>query len=333
MSLASAFLSLYPEQRAFSPVSLQAVLAALAYGATGKQMQSLFQELNISSYEQALQLLENIKEILSGPEIRGETALFFDQTKGDIETSYYSALSPMVYMGQVDFSNPTQAASLLNQWVETNAGFSNFFSSGDLFGLILVIANALHFKDTWVNQFDPNLTQEENFTSLNGTAKSLPMMHQTKNMQYIQSSSLEAVKLSFKNGAEAIFVMGPSPNESFPENLSLKEDKVILGLPRFTIEKEIDLKPLFEKAGLSSLFEFDFARITPDLVKVDKGMQKVQVVFNEEGAEVKVVTYVGMRQTAIAPSSKPIKITFNRPFHFRIVKGEKIIVEGFYNGE
>ena len=329
MSLEAVHARNQPQERLISPVSLVGVLAALGFGASGQALQDLLRVSNFTNREQFLTLARQVKETLTGPEIQGETALAFDRNVSVINPEYYQALSPYVYMAQVDFDRPVEAVQIINQWIERYSGFRDVLSPQDVANAVLVIVNALRFKDQWTDQFEQSATQPQPFTRLDGQRVEVPMMTQLKSMGYIQGS-VTAVRKTFENGAVAEFAMGLRPDEPFTDKLNYQYDKVKLYLPRFTIERDIDVDQLLVQAGLGSLRGNNYHNINPD-VSMTNIKQRVYVRVDEVGAEVRAVTYATFALASISIQQGPPVIRFDRPFHFRISKHGQVIASGFYN--
>lgn len=331
MSVESAYARSRPTERVFSPVSLDGVFAALGYGATQQTLQDLLRYYGFNNREQFLTLEQQIKQALTGRSIQGDTALAFDKSASIVNPDYYQALTPYVYIAAVDFSNPVQAAAMINQWIEQKSGFRNVIDPRAVAYAVLVIVNTLRFKDDWVDKFEKSSTKPDRFTKLDGSRVQVPMMYQNKSMSYIQGP-LTGIRKQFTDGATAEFVMGLPPDAVFTQELNYQYGKVDLYLPRFEIEKDIDIDTLLAAAGLGSVMSQNYGYIN-NLAIPSEIKQRVYIRVDEEGAEVRVVTPVMIALPAITmPPPTPV-IRFDRPFHFRIIKNGQVLARGFYNAE
>ena len=330
MSLVQVYSKLYPGERAISPISIYAVLSALGYGASGMAEQQLLRFFGFNNRQQFLQLLGKINSVISGPGIKGGNAIFFDEQYSTINPEYYHSIAKHMFLARSDFSNSEQAAYEINKWIEINSGLSNVIPR-EVFNpsLKIIVANALWFKDEWINPFSEEDTHSDNFTQENGKIVQVQMMTQTDRLECYDQNGITAIKMSFKNGAYAEFIMG-----QLPEHLQYRQEKVELHLPRFTAEQDLNLNDLFKALGLDGLYNPGFLNISPrgDLF-VSQARQKLYARFDEKGAEVKVVTYTGVAMMSM-PSApvRPKIIRFDRPFRYRIMKDDMEIIYGWYNG-
>lgn len=337
MSIVQVYSQSKPTERAISPASIDAVLAALGYGASGPGLQQLMQLYGFTDRQQFLQLLQRITQAMSGQDIRGGNAIFFNRPYSVVHPEYYQAVANYMYLSQSDFSNPAQAAQEINGWIERNSGLPDVipmmvFQNPDL---RMIVANALWFKDDWVNKFQKSNTQADNFTRQNGQVARVPMMYQQCSLDWYDDGRVTAVKLDFEHGSHAEFVMGLPGNTAITGNLQYQHGDVQLSLPRFEAEQNIDLMPLLRVARLEGLFNdgFGFISLRNDL-GVSSGAQKLLARFDEQGAEVKVATYAGIALPMCAmPTQQPKVIRFDRPFHYRILKNGISIIEGWYDAE
>lgn len=336
MSITQAYAQINPKERAISPASITAVLAALGYGASGPAQQQLMQFYGFNNREQFLSLLQGVTQMMKGEDIKGGNALFFDSKYSVVKPEYYQAVSPYIALAQFSVDNPVQSHQEINGWIERNSGLPNVIPM-DVFNdpnLRMIVANAMWFKDDWENQFQKSNTQVSNFTRQNSQIVKVPMMYQKKTMEWYDANAITAIRMNFKHGAHAEFIMGIPGNTAISGTVQYQHGEVELYLPRFEAEQEINLMSLFQAAGLQGLFVDGFGYIDlKNQLVVSAGGQKLLARFDEQGAEVKVATYVGLMLPTIAMPRQNKIIRFDRSFHYRIIKNNLSIIEGWYDGE
>jgi len=327
-SLWTAYTNQFPEERAISLPSALQVVAILAYGATGQTLEEFKRVLGVTDQEQFLQILASTKQALTGPDLKTVNMFVFDQVKSLLSTPFYEKVAPYAVMAGLNIRDP-QTLVMINNWIAQNTGFLNLLTPSDISGDV-IIANALWFSDAWTSPFSKEDTKDEWFTRLNGQESIVPMMHKEFTLEH---SGDKAVRLPLRNGAIAEFVMGLDPKQRI-SSLEYKSEKVRLYLPRFSIEQTIDLFALLKAAGLQAIAQPDYQRMlqSGNPLYIERMKQKIYVRFDEEGAEVKALTYTNMVQLSAIAFVPPVPvIRFNRPFHFRILKANQAIVEGFFN--
>jgi serpin B len=102
-------------------------------------------------------------------------------------------------------------------------------------------------------------------------------------------------------------------------NTAFVEQKVIVGLPKFTLEYETNLNSVLSNMGMPTMFSnfADLSKISPPAGKLKVGFvkQNTFVAIDEKGTEAAAVTTIGIELT-----SAPIMPEFicNRPFVFFI---------------
>ena len=313
--------------RGISPVGITALQNVLALGSSGALRQKVLRE---KSDAQRVQELEKIKALANSPELKSAYGLFFD-IEAKPSGVFYAKVEKLATIAVSDFTGePVKSVDLLNQWVENKSGLVNVFDARDVQFSLLIAAHALWFKDSWQNPFDKDMTHSAQFTKANQTSIMHDFMQRTGSMQYFGGNTIQALKLPFANGAYAEFVLGLGANEEFSldKRFDYISRQIELHLPKFTGAFNNDLKdlPIFNEArSPGNLNEM----VGNPNAKVGTAEQLIQLSFDEEGAEVKALTYVALRATAVQVE-RPLVVRFNRAFHYRIVKDGLEIVRGFY---
>jgi serpin B len=194
---------------------------------------------------------------------------------------------------------------------------------------VLFLMNALYFKGDWKTQFKAADTRDENFTGTKGV-KSVKMMNMTENVKYARRDNYQAIELPYGDGNYVMTVILPdkstdatlaglSTTEWKQLNSALKEQKVIVGLPKFTLEYEADLKKVLSEMGMQAAFSdnADLSKIASPAGRLKVGMvkQNTYVGIDEKGTEAAAVTTIGVVLTSV-----PVypQVVCNRPFLFVI---------------
>lgn len=196
--------------------------------------------------------------------------------------------------------------------------------------MVVMLMNALYFKGSWREQFDPARTQPERFTQGNGTAQQVPTMRRTGRMGYALHAGAQWAELSYGNTAYVMTVVLPDSATSAQAWLAastpallatgfarLSDQSVELSLPRFRLKVGYQLKPALSAMGMSVAFDrnaADFTRIAENLF-ITHVKQDVYIDVNEEGTEAAAVTQVGIGVTSVPV--RPV-MTVDRPFLFFI---------------
>jgi len=326
-----------------SGLSAEVILSLLANGAKGETLKQILSGLSLpeqlevtnKAYGEILAHLnvntENLK-LLSANKIfpaEGFTvAKKFDDTAVNV---YHSGVQ------NIDYKNPEVAANTINQWVEdqTNKKIKNLIKADSLSAsTALVLVNALYFSGTWQDTFEKYQTKKRVFYTSATDSKEIESMHTETHAKYSYSETLKAkfLELQFLGGNVSMtFVLPDSRTglgaveqnlENYLEPQTMENAKIAVTLPKFTINTEIDFKPILQSFGIDKMFtsEADLSGISDAApLKVDFVLQKAFIDVNEDGVEAAAATAVGM-DGAFFQIPKPPKYSFNadHPFFFYI---------------
>lgn len=249
-----------------------------------------------------------------------------------------------------DFSKPETTRDNINQWVadRTDNRITELFPSGSFNSLTkLVMANAVFFKGLWRKPFDDKLTTMSDFQLLDGSNKQVNFMF--KNSEFLTGVNRNVEVLEIPYGDEGKFSMlfmkprnttnvyeyKSSPNDFTDVNSlchgmkndrnvmtgmleSLREEKIDIFVPKFTVEQGFDLKDKLQAMGVQDLF----SDATSDLSKisgqrnlyVSSAKHEAFIEVDEAGTEAGAATGFG-----VAFMSMPLQVRLDRPFLFFIL--------------
>ncbi len=200
----------------------------------------------------------------------------------------------------------------------------------------LVLANAIFFKANWLTLFDENLTTDGDFTRLDGSTVSVPMMNQTETLGYMQSEGFQAVRLPYFGDNISMIVTLPDMGnfEAFEQQWdastlqdvvkNLTFEQVQVQIPRFEYEASVSLSKILQELGMVDAFnpDADFGGMY-DRDEVDANLfigdvrHKAFIKVDEEGTEAAAATVVMMELTSMMPS-EPYQFIIDRPFIYTI---------------
>ena len=236
----------------------------------------------------------------------------------------------------LNFADAPGTLAAVNGWVndKTHGKIPSILESVDPSD-VMYLLNAIYFKGSWRDRFDPRQTRDASFHAADGSTQPAKLMHRQAAMLYGSTSRFQAAELPYGNGAFAMTILLPSDGtniDDFTASLNrsdwnswtaqLKTQEVILDLPRFTLSYERMLNDDLSAMGMGIAFDrqrADFSRIAS--VSADQRLfisfvkQKAYVDVNEEGTEAAAVTIVGIGVTS-APAIPTMRV--DRPFVFVI---------------
>ncbi|MEL6580156.1 MAG: serpin family protein [Cyanobacteria bacterium J06621_12] len=332
-----------PAQNIFiSPQSVAIALAMLRNGTSGETLQEITSTLKLeqlasggidSSYSK---LIETLTTADSNLELAIANSLWINQDVRLADQFVKTTLD--FYQGRVtnlDFADPA-AKNTINQWVASNTAHKitqivDTTSPEDALYLI----NAIYFKGSWTNKFDPQATVEQPFYLQSDTSKSVSMMSQTGDYRYYENEQFQAIRLPYGETAEmGMYIFLPQPDttlEQFNQELSLdnwqewltqmRSQSGNISLPKFKLEYDTELQNALSTLGMSQAFnptQADFSAMTDSAVAIDTIKHKAIIEVNEEGTEAAGVTSIGVRITSAMPQDQPFNMNIDRPFFFAI---------------
>jgi len=243
-------------------------------------------------------------------------------------------------MRVVDFArNPEAARKTINEWVseQTEGKIEELLAPGAVDALTaLVLTNAIYFNAKWADPFNEAFTDDGQFTTLDGTIVTVPLMRRSGSYAYAAGSldggvSYQAIELPYLGGKLAMDVIAPDEGQfaAFEESLDaarlqeiiagLAHTTVRLELPKFEFSSSYDLAETLEALGmslaLSSNADFSGMSANDDLF-ISGVAHKAFVAVDEAGTEAAAATAVMMAGGA-APA-EPMRFAVDRPFVFVI---------------
>ena len=326
----------------FSPYSIFVALAMTyegAHGDTAAQMKNVLgfeqnDEVSLCSFGR----IYNLLNIDSEYTLNTANALWTMKDYPFLEE--YLSFIDNYYMGKatdVDFTNPSEAAEIINSWVEENTGgkIEDMLSSSDINpSTVLILSNAIYFKGLWMTQFDIEDTVDRDFEITPTDMVQVPTMVLTGSegsFNYSETDDLQILELPYKGDDVSMIIILPKENNISSveqmfnnENLatwmdSMYPTNVDIYLPKFTHKTEYNLKEMLIAMGMDIAFspDADFSGMNGygDLF-IEKVLHKAFIEVNEKGTEAAAATTVHILERA-APEQPKI-FDANHPFIYLI---------------
>jgi serpin B len=321
-----------------SPFSAHAALSMTLNGAGGNTRRQMSQVLGVST--------DHLQYFNQHEQAVFETLKKNDQVQLQIANAIYTDLSlPMqktfmetckrFYGAEAhseDFSNP-DTVNKINAWCDqkTHGKIPTILKSLTENEKI-VLLNAIYFKGTWQKQFDKNLTQDDQFSSLSDGLLPIKMMHQNGTMQYMRGKNFQSVSLPYNGRKQRLIVFLPDKDADWSAFQSqfnesswnewqprYRNVRVNLSLPKFKINYFTLLNRSLIAMGMPDAFNkasANFFNMVPTgKTWISRVLQKTFMDVNEEGTEAAAVTAVVIsNQRAIFHEDQVIEFRVDRPF-------------------
>lgn len=214
---------------------------------------------------------------------------------------------------------------------------------------VLNLVSTIYFGARWVDEFDPNLTEQGVFHTANGDVSCEFMQYADRDMKKVFIG--EGCKaLSIQLGSYSMYFFlpdeGVSVNEVIQNNNlfdvmhnSLNDDvdggfwDVKLCVPKFDVSGDVDLKSGLQELGVTDVFDSTKTDFSPMLVEADGiAVSSVQhaarVTIDEEGCTAAAFSRTDYGMGA-PESNGPLDFILDRPFVFCIADGfESVLFAG-----
>lgn len=330
----------------FSPYGISTAMALVHAGARGDTEKQITQTLCFTLEKNNLhQEFAGLQDRLNQIQQAGDIKLFIANSlwpQKDYELldeflllagKYYGiSITPVDYEQAKDIT-----ARTINAWIEskTENKIKDLIHPKELSELTrFILANTIYFKGDWENQFNPDFTQNKPFYVLPNKFVKTPMMSQLEYVKYAQLKTLQIVQIPYLGNDISMLILLPNKRdglEQIEQSLSvdnldfwrqrLKDGRVNIILPKFTMTCTYDLRKAFEDMGMVDAFKYPIA----DFSGMDGSRElciglikhKVLVNVNEAGTEAAAATVVMMEAGYSPPQSLPV-FRADHPFLFII---------------
>ena len=282
---------------------------------------------------------------------------FEPQYEWDMQDYYRAEIT------NLDFSQKTETLAEVNGWCydKTHGMIPEILNESELnANALLLLMNAIYFKATWTEKFDPADTRDKTFTTEGGQTLSLPMMHRKALAQYSENDVCTMLNLPYGSGDKwSMKVLLPREGKTVDDVIaSLNAESwqqlryngwspiVDIEIPRFKTTFETDLIEPLSAMGAPTMFMpgvAEFPNISSNFKKdvyVGLMKQKAAIEVDEEGTKASAVTIAEMKETSAGGPwdiEKPMNVDFhaNRPFVYVIQEASSgvIFFLGTYRGE
>ena len=198
-----------------------------------------------------------------------------------------------------------------------------------------MLASAIYFKAFWVTAFANEKTVREDFQVSPMERVPVDMMKLTDRFRYTDEGTFQVVELPYQGDALAMLILLPKSKDGLAqleaaltlaklENAlkRLSSHRVDLGLPRFKIALQCELKDPLSQLGMRLPFDrasADFSGITSTgELSISAVVHKAYIAVEEKGTEAAAATAVVMMPRAMRVPSTPVVFRADHPFMFLI---------------
>ena len=228
----------------------------------------------------------------------------------------------------------------INDWIssQTNSKIKDMLQKNSLGpDTVAVLVNAIYFKGKWKTPFDRKLTTKRYFLVKHNVQRQVDMMSGKFDALSGEDLTLDCKFLKLPYMGEEMSMVIVLPNDG--NGLSLLETKLtvdkfkklfanaqkqetVIKIPKFIMEAEYNLRPVFEAIGITEIFDqktANFTNMVPDDspdVYVSDARHKAFIEVSEEGTEAAASSSMTISLTSLRPP--PFEFIADHPFIFFI---------------
>ncbi len=344
MSVLSAALMDGQSNKNLSPVSVYIALAMAAEGAKGDTQEELLAILGEKKLKDLRKSVEQMLKDLKTEGTSGELVLANSIWLGrqDESVAFHEAYlktlakSYGAEAGAVRFG-AAEAGEKIAAWIKEKTR-DKIQPSEDAMTFnadtLAVLINTIYLKDSWQKPFDPERTEQDTFSGLQGKEIIVKYMRRTdSNAAVVRGEGYLRYALPLRDVGRMVFVL---PNEEVSlESLLGSPEKinellrggeevnadVDLKVPKFTFQDRTDLEKTLMDLGVRISFTggADFSGITDTPAHISRVLQESHIGVNEDGVEAAAYTMIALAKSSMSIEKRD-KIDFHltRPFLYAI---------------
>ncbi len=330
-----------------SPLSVSMALGMTANGAAGPTLDSmratlelagLTEEESNAAYNSLIQLL-----LEADPKVQFDLANSIWTKEGMTFLADFLQHCKDYFDAEVrseDFTDPA-TVGLINSWIEerTNGKIKNMLDQIPAEAVMYLI-NAIYFKGTWMYEFDPAKTVDDQFTLVDGSTAPIHMMKQEADLLYYGDEQVQLVDLPYGDGLFRMTVVLPRADVHVdsvaamitPDTWAnwigqLDTSGIALELPRFKFQYKLLMNDVLKALGMTVAFDENNADFTRMMTREQLGalnlfisrvLHQSFVQVDEEGTEAAAATIVEISLTSTGGGGYPRIFRVDRPFVFVI---------------
>ncbi|EGT58898.1 CBN-SRP-2 protein [Caenorhabditis brenneri] len=326
-----------------SPLSISLALALVHAGTRGTTRKELERvlvgsdELEESKIQEHFgSVMDTVTKAENGVETNIVNRVFVNQDS-KIKQEYLDSVQKFYQAGaqNLDFFQSEQAAEIMNKFVEDNTAgkIKDLIPADSVKDAFAFLVNAVYFKADWQGQFEKDLTADRDFHVHEGESRHIPFLNEfDEHRDYTEDSLFQVLSLKYTDTRFSFAIFLPKKrfglidalektNGDYLQNLlkDLKNSYVSVHIPKFKIEKELDLKETLEAIGIKQIFDesADLSGIA-DRTRISSGIHKAIIEVDEDGTTAAAASAFKVKLEMMI-MAKPTTFLADHPFLFMVL--------------
>jgi serpin B len=293
----------------YSPWSIFIAMSMLTQGTSGEVMKQLIDYF----YKPPHQISECMKSMKA---LATANAIYVNKDHADTLSETYEQLIKEAFEGLIKITPfDSKALEEINKFIElkTKGCIKDLLQTLNP-ATVLIILNAIHFKEKWEDPFREHNTKIEMFDGK--TEVEMMKKHQKKEIYGVhdwKGFKFESCTLPYKaEGFKMIFLKSDNLKKlesvlyeyDFVSRISDEQMKVklrVLGIPKFKLRTKTGIIGCFQKMGITAPFtpSMDYKKMFSDkapipVLSVDNILHEAVIEVDEEGTEAAAATIIAL---------------------------------------
>jgi serpin B len=232
---------------------------------------------------------------------------------------------------QMDFEkDPKGVASDINDWIADRTGdhIKDLIDAELVANSRMLLVNAVYFQASWEVPFSESSTKDQDFTTVDGSKLSVPMMTGAVNVRGIAGDGFFVADLPYSDDGLTMTLVLPDEGR-FSEVLSTLDwgtlstllaaeescKECSFTMPRFEVKSAPDMTGILKTMGMDAAFGGAYPGINDALTLTSVGQQGF-VSVNEKGTEAAAATVAAFADSYSEPPFGPVVV--DRPFMWMV---------------
>ena len=355
-----------------SPISVTYILGMLNTGADGQTRQQITDVLGLGGTVQEIneyckKMTDEAPRVDPSVTVQIANSINVNSALGLTLVPQFKTDMQNYYNAQVEALDFNKSSSLdkINNWCKKNTDGMIPTILDKLNPMAaMYLLNAIYFKATWTEKFDPKDTRDMDFTMPDGSTRQHKMMHRKALAAYDKNDLCEMLYLPYGSDGYGMYVLLPVEGktvddviqglkaEDVKQQVNMEPHEVDILMPRFTSSSETMLDKVLPAMGMTRAFNPYYAEF-PNMAQrqqsaddpntaqncnlyVSMMKQRAKIEVDEQGTKASAVTIAEMGLATAPPPPQYQQVDFHatRPFVYYIIEAStrSIFFMGTYCG-
>jgi serpin B len=336
-----------------SPLSVSFALGMTSNGANGQTLDAIRNTLNFAGLTQQQvnnyynNLITNLPLLNPNTTLKIANSIWYKQGF-DVLPAFLKTNTDdfNARIQALDFNNQS-SVNTINNWVKDNTGgkIPDIIDQLDP-QAVMYLVNAIYFKSSWNQKFDPAKTRSKPFYKTDGSQVPASFMTGIKDYSYNAEGNISIFEMPYSDKKFSMVIIMPTdgtPLKDVVNNLDPAKWKNLtkrltalnseISLPKFKFSYNVTLNNSLVDLGMGIAFtdNADFSLINAGgNLKISEVKHKAFVDIDESGTTAAAATSVGIVPTSVLI---PKTVTIDHPFVFAIreMSSRLILIMGTVN--